>query len=126
MANSGVTMLGMAKKKPGRPPTGRKPTYTVYVRIDPAVGAALEEHIKSIQPRRPRRPLSSLPSGSTSNRSACGRPHPRPPPDRRPGRKRNLVSTRRNLRLRGWPLTAAPARAAAGGQPGGRASNESA
>jgi hypothetical protein len=51
MANSGVTMLGMAKKKPGRPPTGRKPTYTVYVRIDPAVGAALEEHIKSIQPK---------------------------------------------------------------------------
>lgn len=45
MAEALLTMPVMAKRKPGRP-KGRKPTYALYVRIRPSLGAAFDELLK--------------------------------------------------------------------------------
>lgn len=51
MAIPGGTIPGMAKRgKPGRP-KGRKPAYVIYVRVDPAIGAALDAYIDQTEPR---------------------------------------------------------------------------
>lgn len=62
MASRGVTVLGVAKstkppeegegpRKPGRPATGRKPTYILYARIQPRLGAAFEAYIEATKPK---------------------------------------------------------------------------
>lgn len=56
MVNRGGTMLDMAKsskpskKGPGRP-AGRKPTTTIYARVEPSLGAALDAYLDSLRPR---------------------------------------------------------------------------
>lgn len=48
------TIPDMAKKKPngpGRPATGRKPTITIYARVRPELGEALEAYLASLRPR---------------------------------------------------------------------------
>lgn len=51
MTPPGGTIFGMAsKRKPGRP-KGRKPSYTVYARVDPVLGQALEAYIDRTEPR---------------------------------------------------------------------------
>jgi hypothetical protein len=53
MASHGGTLLDMGKdkpKKPGRPQTGRKPTYILYARIKPSIGAALDAYIAATRP----------------------------------------------------------------------------
>ena len=44
-------MLGMAKKDKGSQPQGRSPHYTVYGRLPPKLGKALEEYIAQTRPR---------------------------------------------------------------------------
>jgi hypothetical protein len=52
MSGTGVKMPDMAKKrKPGRPATGRRPTYLVYARIDPALGAAFDQYLEKTRPK---------------------------------------------------------------------------
>jgi hypothetical protein len=57
MDTGGSTILGMAKertnkpKKLGRPATGRTPTTTVFARISPDLGKALEAYVESVRPR---------------------------------------------------------------------------
>jgi hypothetical protein len=39
-------------RKVGRPPAGgRRPAYTLYVRIDPALGAAFERYVEETKPK---------------------------------------------------------------------------
>lgn len=60
MASQSATVQDMASKKTkpaevpakkaGRPSTGRKPTYLVYVRIRPSLGTALDAYIAATRP----------------------------------------------------------------------------
>jgi hypothetical protein len=41
-----------SKRKPGRPSTGgRKPAYILYVRINPALGAAFDRYVEETRPK---------------------------------------------------------------------------
>ena len=53
MANETVRIPRMAKKKPGKAgeSQGRSPSYTLFTRIPPELGAALEAYVKSLKPR---------------------------------------------------------------------------
>jgi hypothetical protein len=42
--------MSSRKRKPGRP-KGRQPTYTLYARVAPEVGAAFERYIEATEPR---------------------------------------------------------------------------
>jgi hypothetical protein len=46
MASSVLTLNDMGKKKK---PQGRSPAYVVYARIDPAIGAALDRYMESLE-----------------------------------------------------------------------------
>ncbi len=50
MAIRDVTILDMAKKKPPGRPKGRKPTYVVYARIKPEIGAQIEAFLDTTKP----------------------------------------------------------------------------
>lgn len=50
------TFAGMAKKKPttkrGRPPTGgRTPAITIFARVSPELGKALNDYVDGIKPK---------------------------------------------------------------------------
>ena len=50
-SNVGTIPVMAKKRKPGRPATGRKPTYIVYARVSPALGAAFEQYLERTRPR---------------------------------------------------------------------------
>ena len=55
LADSTVTIPDMGKKKKKKPekgtPQGRTPGYTVFARVPPELGAALEACIKALKPK---------------------------------------------------------------------------
>lgn len=53
MAELGVTMPDMAKKKPSKQGDGkgRSPAYVVFARVPPELGAAFEAYLESLRPK---------------------------------------------------------------------------
>lgn len=54
MVAASATVARMGKKKPtdeGKKPHGRSPNYTVFARVPPELGEALEAYISSLRPR---------------------------------------------------------------------------
>jgi hypothetical protein len=52
-ANCGSTIPDMAKKKtnkPGRPSSGRTPTTTIFARVPPDLGKAIDDYLDSLRP----------------------------------------------------------------------------
>lgn len=45
-----MPLMTKSEKKLGRPP-GRKPAVTVFARIDPRLGSALERYVDSVVPK---------------------------------------------------------------------------
>ena len=45
-------MASHKKKRPGPPPSGgRRPAYTLYCRIEPALGAAFDRYLSETRPK---------------------------------------------------------------------------
>jgi len=51
MNRQSSTIEDMARKGKSGRPKGRKPTYIIYVRVDPRIGAALEAYLDAAEPR---------------------------------------------------------------------------
>lgn len=51
MADPGGTMLDMTKKSKPKQTQGRSPNYTVFARIEPTLGKALEEYLGKVRPK---------------------------------------------------------------------------
>jgi hypothetical protein len=54
MVSADATIGGMPRSRKSETPPkqpNRSPAYTVYARIDPALGAVLEKHIDSVRPK---------------------------------------------------------------------------
>src|SRR5262245_31141660 len=56
----GGTMAGMATKKKHGNGRGRKPAYTLFVRISPQLGAAFEGYVAATEPRPSRTSVLEL------------------------------------------------------------------